>query len=182
MNRDQKSFHTILDKVAGLDYAPGESEEATWAECLALVHEAGDKATRLGLPQIATKARRFRLGTTPGKAKVFLAECLSALAAVSPASTADEMLTLPEAAKILGYTEKGLRNIVERSKRALAGQRVNGPTVEFAQAGVRGAIRFRREWIENFIAGHRPTPMKATKGAAVRAKASHGLRFELLGR
>jgi hypothetical protein len=180
MNRDQKFFHRLLDRAIALADAPGDGQEMTWAECLAIVHEAGDRAARLGLAQIVTKARRFRRIATPGEAQALIAECLAAL---TPApAAADEMLSLPEAAKLLGYTQKGLRNIVDRSKRALAGRRVDAPTIEFAQAGVRGAIRFRREWLDAFIAGHPPAPATKTKGAAVRAKSSHGLSYDLLGR
>ncbi len=179
MTRDEKYFHALLNRAIAFDDAPSEGQEMTWAECLAIIHEAGDRAARLGLAQIVTKARRFRRIATPGEAQAILAECLAAL---TPApAAADEMLSLPEAAKLLGYSEKGLRNIVDRSKRALAGRRVEAPTIEFAQAGVRGAIRFRREWIDNFIAGHPPAPAKRTK-TTTRSKASHGLRYDLLGR
>ena len=180
MNQDQKYFHTLLNQAIAFDDAPGECQEGVWSECLVIIHEAGDRAARLGLPQIVTKARRFRRIATPGEAQAILAECLAALTPATAA--ADEMLTLPEAAKLLGYAEKGLRNIVDRSKRALAGRRVDAPTIEFAQAGVRGAIRFRREWLDAFIAGHPPAPSTKTKGAAVRAKSSHGLSYDLLGR
>jgi len=179
MNTDQKYFHALLNRAIALADAPGEGQETVWDECLAIVHEAGDRAARLGLSQIVTKARRFRRIATPGEAQALIAECLAAL---TPApAAADEMLSLPEAAKLLGYTQKGLRNIVDRSKRALAGRRVEAPTIQFAQAGVRGAIRFRREWIDNFIAGHPPAPYKRTK-TTTRAKASHGLRYDLLDR
>ncbi len=180
MTRDEKYFHALLNRAIALADAPDEGQETVWEECFAIVHEAGDRAARLGLPQIVTKARRFRRIATPGEAQAILAECLAALTPATAA--ADEMLTLPEAAKLLGYTEKGLRNIVERSKRARAGQRVDAPTIEFAQAGVRGAIRFRREWLDAFIAGRPPAPTTKTKGAAVRAKSSHGLNYGLLGR
>jgi len=179
MTRDEKFFHALLDRALALDGAPGDGQEATWAECHAIVHEADDRASRIGLSQVIVKARRFRYIATPGEAQAYLAECLAALTP-TPAA-ADEMLSLPQAAQLLGYTEKGLRNIVDRSKRALAGRRVQAPTIEFAQAGVRGAIRFRREWIDNFIAGHPPAPYKRTK-TTTRAKASHGLRYDLLDR
>ena len=78
------------------------SQETVWKECFAIVHEAGDRAARLGLPQIVTKARRFRRIATPGEAQAILAECLAALTPATAA--ANEMLTLPEAAKLLGYT------------------------------------------------------------------------------
>ncbi len=43
------------------------------------------------------------------------------------------LLSLKEAAEILGYTERGLRKIVERSKAKSNGVRTHGPTIKFFQ-------------------------------------------------
>ena len=55
VNQDQKYFHTLLNQAIVFDDAPGECQEEVWAECLVIIHEAGDRAARLGLPQIVEK-------------------------------------------------------------------------------------------------------------------------------
>ena len=71
-----------------------------------------------------------------------------------------ELLSLKEAAAYLGYTERGLRKIVGRSWLArLRTGSWNVPTIEFSQAGKRGAIRFRREWLDDFINKGRVMPI-----------------------
>jgi hypothetical protein len=74
--------------------------------------------------------------------------------------------TLQEAAEALGYSVKGLRKIVDRSRARARGLRTRGPTIKFFQAGERSPIKFKSEWIEEFIAGNTvdPTPpAKKTK-------------------
>ena len=94
-----------------------------------------------------------------------------------------ELLSLKEAAAYLGYTERGLRKIVGRSWLARRGRIVNAPTIEFSQAGKRGAIRFRREWLDDFINKGRVMPIPdlplATRRRTYRGK-SHGLDYGLL--
>jgi hypothetical protein len=68
------------------------------------------------------------------------------------------LLNLQEAAETLGYTVKGLRRIVERSRAKARGVRTRGPTIKFFQAGEHSPIKFRREWIEEFIVGHTVDP------------------------
>jgi hypothetical protein len=62
------------------------------------------------------------------------------------------MLDIIEAAKQLGYSPKGLRKIVDRSRAKARGAETRGPTIKFFQAGTRGSIKFRPEWLETFIA------------------------------
>ena len=57
----------------------------------------------------------------------------------------DRLLTLAEAADLLGMKASGLRKIVARTKRGTP-----GPQIQFFQIG-EGPIKFRREWIERFI-------------------------------
>jgi hypothetical protein len=59
---------------------------------------------------------------------------------------------------------------------------VNAPVIEFAQAGRRGAIRFRREWIDDFIDGQRNAAPAKPTNTTTQAKSSHGLHYDLLGR
>jgi hypothetical protein len=176
MTNDQKFFHTLLDQAVALAYTPSEAGEATWAESLALIHEAGDKAARLGLPHLVEKACRFKWLATPGEAQSFLAGCLAALSQSTPDAEppADGLLSLKQAAAYLGYTAEGLREIVKRTRRG-----GRGPSIEFSQAGKRGSLRFRQEWLDRFVEQNRdgagvpllPKP-KARKGPGRPAKAS----------
>jgi len=50
-----------------------------------------------------------------------------------------------------GYTEKGFRKIIDRSRAAAKGELVRGPTIKFFQPGKRAPIKFRQEWIDEFI-------------------------------
>ncbi|MAT72863.1 MAG: hypothetical protein CMJ58_25565 [Planctomycetaceae bacterium] len=61
------------------------------------------------------------------------------------------MLTIAEAAERLGYTVKGLRNIVERSRARAQGRSTRGPVIKFMQVSRKSPILFREEWIEEFI-------------------------------
>jgi hypothetical protein len=62
-----------------------------------------------------------------------------------------KLLSIREAAEMLDYTEKGLRKIVERSRAKAAGARTRGPTIKFFQTSKGAPIKFRPEWIEEFI-------------------------------
>lgn len=61
------------------------------------------------------------------------------------------MLTIADAAERLGYTVKGLRNIVDRSRARAQGRTVRGPVIKFMQVSRKSPILFREEWIEEFI-------------------------------
>jgi hypothetical protein len=80
------------------------------------------------------------------------------------------LLNLREAADALGYTVKGLRRIVERSRAKARGARIRGPTIKFFQAGEHSPIKFRGEWLEEFIAAHTVDPRH---GTAVDSLAEH---------
>ena len=104
-----------IDEVVAFEDAPEECLEQVWERCVEIVHEAGDRAARLGLAQIVERSRQFRRRTTPGKAKALLAECLAALRQVpmaaavavdgskTPPATA---LTVAEVAARLKITRK----------------------------------------------------------------------------
>ena len=76
-------------------------------------------------------------------------------AGAKPEPPANGMLNLKQAAAYLGYTAEGLRKIVERTRRQQSGLRVQGPTIEFSQAGKRGSLLFRCEWLDHFIEKNR---------------------------
>ena len=61
------------------------------------------------------------------------------------------LLSIQEAAEVLGYSVKGLRKIVDRSRAKANGARTRGPTIRFFQSCRGGPVRFKEEWIEEFI-------------------------------
>ena len=176
MTRDQKYFQALLKQALHLDYAPGEGQEMVWAECLALIHQTGDRAARLGLAQIVTKARKHKWMALPSQAQALIAECL---AAVTPEETAKpDVLNLKQAAEYLGYSQDGLRKIIHRTRRARSGRPVNGPTIEFSQPGKGACIRFRREWLDDFIDRQRLIPASPVVPRPRRARGpSHGFDY-----
>ena len=105
-----------------------------------------------------------------------LAHSLMALGApsvqviVTPHESPDAMVDLNQAAAILGYKPAGLRKIVAATKSGKP-----GPTIQFAQNG-KGPIRFRRQWLDDFITGNivkRPvTPRPKSKKPPAESK--HG--------
>jgi hypothetical protein len=64
------------------------------------------------------------------------------------------LLTLEEAAAQLGYSASGLRKIVNSTK---AGK--SGAAIQFFQVG-RGPIKFRQEWLDEFIDANATIPMR----------------------
>ena len=44
-----------------------------------------------------------------------------------------------------------MRKLVDRSRRAARGEHGKGHTIRFCQDGRGGTIRFRREWIDEYI-------------------------------
>jgi len=72
----------------------------------------------------------------------------------------DKSLNLQSAASILGYKEKGLRKIVDRSRRKARGENVHGPTIKFYQSTRGAQILFRPEWLQEFIDTHTCDPDK----------------------
>jgi hypothetical protein len=82
------------------------------------------------------------------------------------------LIGLEEAAKMLGYTAKGFRKIVDRSRAKVRGQRTSGPTIRFFQATKGAPIKFKPEWIEEFIAEHTfdPHPIAQPEKTSVRPK------------
>ena len=70
----------------------------------------------------------------------------------------DPLLTLEEAAHLLGYSTGAMRTLIHRSKRRAAGVPVKGPTIQFFQPGPRAAIRLRQEWLTDFIKRHTVNP------------------------
>jgi hypothetical protein len=68
------------------------------------------------------------------------------------------MLGLREAADVLGYSERGPRRIIERSRQKAKSVRLTGPTIRFFQTTPSAPIRFKQEWLDEFIAVHTVDP------------------------
>lgn len=79
---------------------------------------------------------------------------------------------IKEAAEYLGICERGLWTIISRSRRAAQGIYVEGPTIKFYQAGVRGKIWFKLEWLDDFIRGNTITPIDARPVSILITKAT----------
>ena len=105
-------------------------------------------------------------GSPAAAASLTLADTLQSSmdAAQKPKTTAPagSILNLKQAAAYLGYAPAGLREIVGRTRRKQAGLHVLGPTIEYSQAGKRGTLLFRREWLDHFIEENRVRPNNST--------------------
>ena len=92
-----------------------------------------------------------------------------------------KLLSLQEAADALGYTVKGLRKIVDRARAIAHGARTRGPTIRFFQT-VKGApVKFKFEWLEEFIEQHTVDPeatQLATKTRTKRVKQETAFGFD----
>jgi excisionase family DNA binding protein len=78
------------------------------------------------------------------------AAAILAVGALLTDKPSDALLTLSEAAEILGYKPSGLRKLVKRG------------SIRHIQVG-RGPIKFRREWLEEFHGDQQPTLRPAPK-------------------
>jgi hypothetical protein len=70
------------------------------------------------------------------------------------------MIGLDEAAQLLGYSVSGLRKIVDRSRRRLRGEPVVRPMIQFFQAGPKAPIKFKPQWVDDFIRQHTGDPSR----------------------
>jgi hypothetical protein len=70
----------------------------------------------------------------------------------------DALIGIEEAAQILGYSVSGVRKIINRSRRRLRGEPVAGPTIRLFQAGPKGPIKSKRQWIDDFIRANTSDP------------------------
>lgn len=72
----------------------------------------------------------------------------------------DPLLSLEEAATLLGYSPSGLRKIVNRTRSGKP-----GPSIRFFQAG-RGPIKFRPEWVDDFVVANTTAPKSVERSPA----------------
>jgi excisionase family DNA binding protein len=115
----RKWLHARLKELADLAEAPEDCLEGVWDRAAEIISEAGDRAARAGLPELVERSRRTGDWSTPGKAKVFLAEVLAALDC-RPASH----MTAAEAARHLRVKSDTVRDWINagRLKAANTGQ------------------------------------------------------------
>ncbi len=72
----------------------------------------------------------------------------------------NKLLTIAEAALVLGKTPRGMRELIDRSRRAARGSDVSGATIRFAQDGRGGTILFKHEWLDEYIDGITVNPSR----------------------
>lgn len=132
------NFHRLLDSL--------DTVHDHYAKTLAasIVNEVSQWAVRHGH---ASLVRDW----TPAAQLIEVRRYLAAAIAATETQS-DELLTLDEAAKVLGYTASGLRKIVNRTK--AGGQ---GPTISFVQVG-QGPIKFRHESLDEYIKANTVSP------------------------
>lgn len=86
-------------------------------------------------------------------------------------TTAKPMLSLKDAAAFLGYQgDDALREIVDRSRAKARGAATKGPTIKFFQPTKKSPIKFKREWLLEFIDEHTIDPTRAAAAEPKRAK------------
>jgi len=110
-------------------------------------------------------------------------------------SVTEPLLNMKQGAIRLGYSPSGMRKLIERSKRRLEGYPVKGPTIRFFQPSPGDEIKFRPEWLDEFIdacthdpekvslktIAAKPMPRKDKRpGAMMRALSNSGFAHELL--
>ena len=73
----------------------------------------------------------------------------------------EPLISFEEAAQILGMGERNLRKIIQRSRDRIEGRWTNGPTIRFFQTHPKAAIKFRHQWLDDFIREHTHDPESA---------------------
>jgi excisionase family DNA binding protein len=96
-------------------------------------------------------------GSAEAAATLVLAQVQKAEAHALSNAPGDRLLNLKEAAKYLGYDAAGLRKIVGQNR------------IRFVQNG-RGPIKFRREWLDEFISENEAGPKDIKRSPAQRRR------------
>ena len=79
------------------------------------------------------------------------------------ATDSEPLISFEEAARILGLGERSLRKIIQRSRERIEGRWTSGPTIRFFQVHPKAAIKFRPEWLDEFICQHTHDPSSASR-------------------
>jgi hypothetical protein len=76
------------------------------------------------------------------------------------------LLSLEMAANYLDYSKRAMRRLIDRSRKRLSGQEVRGPVIRFFQPFPGADIKFRQEWLDEFIdqGSHDPKATPITGG------------------
>lgn len=91
------------------------------------------------------------------------------------------LIGLEEAANLLGYTPIGLRKIVNRSRDKASGKTTAGPIIRFFQTCKSAPIKFKIEWIEEFIRRYSVDPdatPPGPRGSTTRRTASGAAQLQ----
>ena len=80
------------------------------------------------------------------------------LAKTASACDIEPLISFEQALRILGMKERRLRGIIQTTRDRIAGKRTTGPTIRFFQYHPKAAIKFRLEWLEEFIREHTYDP------------------------
>jgi hypothetical protein len=153
MTRNQ--FKTWL-KERLADIEPTISRGAT-DHCARIVFEAKAQAYRLRLYELARQLPE-RDVITPLDCCLRLRDCITSLE--RPPSTdrdSEALIGLPEAATILGYQVDRLRRLAKQKQ------------IKYVQHG-QGRIKFRREWLDEFINSNSSGPQEIKRSPAQRRK------------
>ena len=91
------------------------------------------------------------------------------------------LVGLKQAANLIGYTPTGLRKIVDRSRDKASGKTAAGPVIRFFQTCKSAPIKFKIEWIEEFIRRYSVDPeanAPGPRGSTTRRTASGPTRLQ----
>jgi excisionase family DNA binding protein len=108
----RKQMRRLTAIYSKLNYEPMLVEEIHLAAAK-IAEEAGERAMRLGLPDLHTKSLSLIGLADPLEVKTFLAECVGACQA---ATEKDGLLTVAEAAARLGVSPRTLYRLCEEGK------------------------------------------------------------------
>lgn len=107
-----------------------------------IVRETGRRAVAAGIPAAVKLCDVRNGGLAAVVGREILAACLGALSAESIQS--NDVVSIDEAARVLGYSASGVRKLVRRR------------AIQFSQSRPHAPIKFRREWLEAFQTGNGP--------------------------
>jgi hypothetical protein len=143
----------LLAQLETIEPRIGEPPSAEWA---AVVAEAKQHCYGLGFHEFVLSLPDSDTVKTPLTAANQLRRCLAQIEKPQTIDLpSDGLLNLEQAAAYLGYKPEGLRKIVKLRQ------------IEFAQNG-RGPIRFRREWLDEFVARNAGGPDDIERSPAQR--------------
>jgi excisionase family DNA binding protein len=145
MSTYRRWLHGRLKAVAELDDRD-ECDLQELYELRSMISEAERRAAEVGCLG-AVQACQIRQGpVSTSVARRVLTACLEACQPKAAEKSAKSMLNITEAAERLGIGVKSLRKLVARSK------------IRFQQAGPHRPIRFKAEWLDQFIAENTSEP------------------------